>query len=131
MDKTNELTYCKLFDTSKADRKNQAYEYFKRLYPDIEYNSILDCFEYKGILFNYFQSGVSLDGNDYNYMLVDKDDDRLWLFTYGDSEERWAGYLSMKNDWNNVEKLKESMYGKSELSFLYRMVLSIKKIFCF
>jgi hypothetical protein len=54
-------------------------------------------FVYGGYRFNHFLSGVPMDPSQpCSYMLVDADDRSLWLFTYGNPEERWADYVELK-----------------------------------
>ena len=79
-----------------------AFNYFKSIYPEIE-KTDRDTFIYRGIEFNYFQSGYSpLMNPETNkpypgtYTLVDKDDCRIWLCSYGDKKECWNDYIKQK-----------------------------------
>src|SRR3990167_6613796 len=93
------------------DDQKYAQIYLKKEYPGIIYHSEIDSYEYRGIMFDYFKSGTrfdlngSLNGNG-SYLLIDKDDPKLWLFTYGNQEERWNDYIKTKNKWTIQNKPK-------------------------
>ena len=98
-------TYClSVFRENIDNESKEAQEYLSKMYPDIEYIESSDSFRYRGIEFDYFRSGVGFDFDNFerngknSYLLVDKENSKLWLFTYGDLEERWRDYLKRKNE---------------------------------
>ena len=101
MNKTNVLAI------SAFEEKNdyiEAQQVLKELYPDIEYVQSTDSFKYRGYEFDYFKSGISLNGGKNSYMLVDKANVKLWLFTYGDLEKRWKDFVKNKNIQGKFDK---------------------------
>ena len=81
----------------RADDKIVAQSYFQKEYPGIIYHADTDSYEYRGIMFDYFNAGINMYGKAGNtFLLVDKDDPRLWLFNYGEKEEMLRDYLRRK-----------------------------------
>lgn len=95
MNKTNQI--AALSFEEKEDRL-LAQKYFKNLYgDDIDYLAESDSYFYRGIEFDYFKSGIPLDKDgEPSFLLVDKERSWLWVYTYGDQEERWEDYCSVK-----------------------------------
>lgn len=103
MNRTIHLTistpYCP--ETESAE----AQIYFANLYPGIQYIKESDSFLYRGILFDYFKSGIIFpigtkneQGLTGSYLLVDPENyHRNWLFTYGDKEIMWREFIERKN----------------------------------
>lgn len=71
---------------------NEAWTVLSRQHPGLKCCDD-GTFEYRGYRFNHFLAGL---GAPNGYLLVDLDDHRLWLFTYGDPEERWSDFLAAK-----------------------------------
>lgn len=99
MDKTISLTnpIVTTFCLGISSHEN-AYKYFKTIYPEIVSIPETDEFEYRGIRFDYFLSGIPIDKTSGGaYFLVDKLDSKIWLSTYGNLEDRWKDYLKNRN----------------------------------
>ncbi len=75
--------------------KLEAQDYFKKKYPEIVYDSTSDSYNYRGYKFDYFKSGHGFTFN--IYLLVDKENPEIWLYSYGNLEHRWNDYLELKN----------------------------------
>ena len=86
------------FSDESSDDKIKAQKFFNKKYIGIIYDFTTDSYEYRGYKFDYFKCGLGVNpvnlsfNNQDSYMLVDKNNAQLWLFTYGDSEERWNDY---------------------------------------
>lgn len=91
--KTQELT---IPGSSLPSDKQEAQIVLCKMYPEIKYIESIDSYEYRGYQFDYFKAGRSTNGGENAYLLVDKEDERLWLFTYGDLEDRWQKYIKTK-----------------------------------
>lgn len=92
--KTNSI--ASVFFEKSGDRV-EAQEYFKKQYPEIKYVPDTDSFSYRGYKFDYFKSGIGVTGCGNSYILIDKNDSQLWLYTYGNLEDRWNDFISSKN----------------------------------
>lgn len=75
-----------------------AMRYFQQegAYPGVKYLEETDTFLYRGVEFNYFQSGITFDGPNC-YILTHKGNFGIWLYNYGDQDERWKEYLYRAN----------------------------------
>lgn len=93
MNKTNILGINPIQDGDTL----KAVEYFKKKYPTIQYITEEDRYLYRGYKFDYFKASTTFDtGEAHSFMLVDIVDDNLWLFTYGEDEQRWQNFLTEK-----------------------------------
>lgn len=71
---------------------NEAVAVLSKQYPGIQYVSEMDQFLYRGQLFGYFQSGMSISGPNC-YLLRNPTYSSVWLYTYGEPEVMWQKYL--------------------------------------
>ncbi len=76
---------------------NDAKEFLLSRYSDAVYFEEYDYYEYRGYKFDYFMSGIAISGNRNSYLLVDREYSQLWLFDYGNIEDRWNDFLKMRN----------------------------------
>ena len=104
-------TYCLAtspFNLHKPEDKIHARRFLEKEYPGIVYDSSTDSYEYRGFKFDYFKSGVGLKNTSQDtYLLVDKEDVRLWLSSYGNKEDRWKDYLKHKE--RQKQSIKQSI----------------------
>lgn len=93
----------------QLEDKLEAFDYFKNLYPGIKYIEQTDSYQYRGFEFDYFKAGISMLGlkNGSSYMLVWKPNSRIWLFTYGDLEDRWTRFMTERDEYFAQPKLKK------------------------
>ncbi len=118
MNKTNQLASC-VFE--QPNDNIEAQQVLKKMYPEIIYDSTNDSYNYRGYKFNYFKSGIGFGGSPNGYLLIDPEDPKLWLFTYGEKEDRWNDYLEHKKQ-QNMKFYEKDKYG-------YPIELSINKPF--
>lgn len=103
MNKTNSL---KCFELEKPSDRSEAQIYLKNKYSSIIYDSITDSYELKGEKFDYFKSGLMFTvPSSHSYMLISKEYNDLWLFTYGTDDEMWEQYLKNKENLKSLKKL--------------------------
>jgi hypothetical protein len=87
---------CALFGNRKSQEidLSEAKEQFSKDYLGISFEEESGDFIYRGVRFDFFKAGMSIDGGKDGYILVDKLSTRLWLFNYGDKEARWKEFLN-------------------------------------
>jgi len=100
MNLTNSIAIVNENDTDKKE----AFNYFSNLYPGIEYQSSTDTYRYRDLMFDYFKSGIGINGPN-TYLLVSKGYPNIWLFTYGNKENRWDEFIRRKIDENATQKI--------------------------
>ena len=119
----NKTSSLATFETEQSNDKIEAQFILKEMYPEIIYDSITDSYEYRGYKFDYFKSGIGFpSGSPNGYLLVDKENSQLWLFSYGEKEDRWQDYLKNKE----YKRPKEEKYPKP---FIFRILDKIAKLF--
>ena len=100
MNKTSDIVAPSIFLQTKGD-KQEVIDYLSEEYPGIRYILETDSFEYRGIEFDYFCSGIGMkeDKIYHTYLLIDKKQYyNNWLFAYGDKEERWKEFLKKREN---------------------------------
>jgi hypothetical protein len=100
MNKTNQLA---AFVFEAPSDSTEAQENIPQTYPGAFYRKETDSFGYRGIMFDYFKSGIHpTNGN--SYTLVDKKFDRCWVFTYGNPDEMFEKYIESVNSQKRINK---------------------------
>lgn len=93
-------------------------EFFKNLYGDeVSYNESDDTYTLRGNKFYYRTTGTRMwTGKICDYILVDYDMPYIWLFTYGNREDRWIDYLEQKRLYSK-KNTKRSFFKRLKRAF--------------
>jgi hypothetical protein len=135
MNKTNELISFFARDRGiRAEQKDgpEALEFFQKIYPGIVYHSETDSFRYRKYDFDYFKSGINIEGKGNSYILVSKNDGnrystsdsepfffRNWLFQHGNPEERWWDFIKREELYlNEIAEADNKGWFEKLLNFL-------------
>lgn len=109
----------------QLSNKNDAKEFLLTKYINAIYHEEDDFYEYRGYKFDYFMSGISFNGSKNSYLLVDREFNQLWLFDYGNIEDRWSDFIEMRRYYLPKPKNKTVLQSIIEC-FKYKFIQNIE-----
>lgn len=125
----NRTPFLATFSNTTPEQESvESQKYFASLYPGVKYIKESDSFEYRGLILDYFKSGIRIpylskeeNGFTGSYLLVDPENYRNnWLFTYGPPEEMWNNFYKKYQDYRKPKEIKKLNFSQSFFRWLFR-----------